>query len=471
MDLSRIRTVLLFFSLCIVVAGFGALIMAIGYGDASEISRISWTELTDTRLVQLALFFILVGSLLSLLLVLWKAKTLHPDWLRALAFAFKALGVLLVLLLIFWMASVWQKRSISEGQARARLAQEEQQARDKLEREERRIAAQTADLAALKAEQALRYRENTDRAMRLVREIHASNNPAARRDLVAVEAASLLEDDLASLGLAQAIHNVVLHDPDPEVSAFALRQLLPAMPGRPPQESFSEAVLAYIEKWLQGPRQALPHECYQRYLLLIASHVDNEGMKARAETLYDRLASRGLDAVLASSQTATKDDTAQVLIALTSSDSTTRRNAAEKLEQIVPGADEERNADSAATEDNLKQAIRGLPSTITRRLPPRVYLRVASDAAATKAAAKLKNLKTRDFIVLSATVRPNPPKLTTVRYHAPDREGDAKIIKEYLESAGIAQVVLDYSRPSEQEIKNSDDIASHFEVLFAADAL
>lgn len=471
MDLSRIRTVLLFLSLCIVVAGFGALIVAIGYDDASQVSGVPWTRLTDTRLVQLALFSILFGSLVSLLFVLWKAKTLHRDWLRALAFAFKALGVLLVLLLVFWMASVWQKRHTAEQQARAKVAAEEQQARDTLAREERRIAEQNADLAAARAEEARRYRENTDRAMRFVREIHASNNPAARRDLVAVEAASLLDDDLTSLALAQAIHNVVLHDADAGVRAFALRQLLPAMSAPPPQESFSEAVVTYIDDWLRGPPGPVPPECYLRYLLLIASHVDNEGMKTRAEGLYDQLVSRGLNSVLASSPAATKDDAAQVLMALTSSESATRKNAAEKLEQIVPTAAEAANADSAGAEENLKQAIRALPSTITRRLPPRVYLRVANDSDAGKAAARLKDLKTREFIVPAASVRPNPPKVTTVRYYAPDGESDAKVIKEYLESAGIAPVVLDYSRPSEQEIRTSDDIASHFEVLFAAGAL
>jgi heme exporter protein D len=446
MDLSRIRTVFIVGSLFVVLSGFAALILAIGVASGTAEQPVLWIGLTDTQFVQWGLGLILGGSLVSLLFVLWKAKTLHRDWLRALAFAFKALGVLLVLLLAFWMASVWQKREIAEQHTRDERARQEGAEASRARKEEARVQ---------------RYRDNAERAARFVRELQATSDPAARIALIGVQAANLLDDDFFSLTLAQAIHHVIVHDPIPEVSNYALRQLFPKMDTKPEEESFAKAVIAYTETWITAHPQGNLPESYFRYLTLISANVEDSSITMRADDLRNKLAARSLTA--ADGNGAKPEATTQVLFALSSSNDKTREDAATKLEKLAP------SDGTTAAEDDLRRVIKSLPSAVSRKLPPRVYVRVAKEDVE-KAKSKLKDLRTKQFIVRGPTVIAQPPKNTTIIYYAPDRAGDAEVIRDFLKGVEIS-ARLEYRPPRESESRNSDDISSHFELVVAAGVL
>lgn len=415
-------------------------------------------------------WFIILGAVGCVLTMMWNSKALTKEWLGVAELSLKAVGAILFLIFGQWFAQLQHEREVREQQGgREYQAQLKSDERTRDEQSKRELAAtQDRDRNANeRRDQDTVYRLNSERADQLLKQFAENRDyPAGRKAAVAIAGGHLRDSLLKSLVLAQAIHTVVLYDPDPSVQRVARDVLFPGAVDSPPKTDFADGVLTF----LTGPNVAkAQEEPYRDYLRLIADHHTNEAFRKRAtDTLKESVAEQVKALAIQSAPAganpggeAPPEPPSILLVATAREDLGLTRRAATLLANTTP--------------ERVEQTLETLPESISRKVPPRVYLHIAEEGQRPAAQALQTALIEVGFIVpaiQNVAGKAYVPLESEVRYFASDNR-TAELARKIAAVASDQKLVrrglkLSPEKPSARDFKISTDITSHFEVWFAA---
>ena len=416
-------------------------------------------------------WFIILGAVGCVLTMMWNSKALTREWLGVAELSLKAVGAILFLIFGQWFAQLQHEREVREQENakkyQAQLKSEEltrdAQARRELAatQERDRFATERRDLDTV-------YRLNSERADQLLKQFAENREyPPGRKSAVAIAGGHLRDSSLKSLVLAQAIHTALLYDPDPEVRRVARDVLFPGAADSPVRTDFAESVLAFLTGVNVAKAQQEP---YRDYLRLIADHHTNEAFRRRAtDTLKESVADQ-VKALAAKINAAPAPDPTNetpadppsvLLVATAREEAGLTRKAASLLANTAP--------------ERVEQTLEALPESISKKVPPRVYLHIAEEGQRPAAQALQTALIEVGFIVpgiQNVAGKAYVPPQSEVRYFASD-DRTVELARKIAAIAADQKLVrrglkLSPEKPSARDLKISTDLASHFEVWFAA---
>lgn len=474
MILPRPRTVLFALSGIAVLYGIGRLLAILPDPPAfsREIGHCCWA--------------IILGAVGCVLTMMWNSSTLTKEWLGVAELSLKAVGAILFLIFGQWFAQLQHEREVREQEnARKYQAQlkSEELTRDAQARRELAATQERDRAEAARRELDTVYRLNSERADQLLKQLAENRDHAAgRKAAVAIAGGHLRDASLKSLVLAQAVHTVLLFDPDRDVQRVARDVLFPGAAESPADTDFAASVLAFLTGPNVGKAQEEP---YRDYLRLIADHHTNESFRRRAtDTLKESVAAQ-VAALAALAQTGGVTAPAPVgtaasgggessslpppepppssvlLVATARDDAGLTRQAATLLANAAP--------------ERVEQTLETLPESIARKVPPRVYLHIAEEGQRPAARALQTALIEAGFVVpgiQNVAGKAYVPPQSEVRFfasgHATEelaRKISAVAFDQKLVRNGLR---LSPEKPSARDLKISTDVTSHFEVWFAA---
>ena len=376
-------------------------------------------------------------------------------WLKAVDLVWKFAAAIAVVVTTNWFAVV-----LKEEHEQRKNAALEASERSKLEAE-KNAQAETA---------AVRLREN-------VIQLLTNEDPYVRLIAVA-NAADLVSNHRPSgLSAAETLFTVALHDPNDLVKTAAAKCLPTGVASVVEKNNFSKAILQLAEERVSQPPLSADQINPRDHRLLDAL----TAIRQFATDPDDQSLAEGLAAKLSQSELPAATKASDVYAEAEKAGPTVSSKAEQqKLDTFAPAvvlaatntADQNKVKEASAILQNtsaeaVATTIQKLPESVVQKLPARVYLQIAGPDQRAPA----KNIQ--DKLVKSGYISPgienvagkgHIPDTLEVRYFDSGAKSVAESILKILVANGAKDGRVSYVIPTVNDLRNSADIRSHFEV-------